>query len=163
MLAAMFLNPPLGTTGAPLDDTGGGPPGPLPFPSGPPLPLSPAPPPGPPADQTPERSGLPTGVLGVGPAGFGCPFANLGAPAVGVDGHCARTATEKASKPTIAALLTTLFSIKFSFFNRLTVRDPARDMQFAQFYFIRRLAARETCNPEVRSGEVADHFCPRLP
>src|SRR5262249_59626980 len=51
----------------------------------------------------PERSGLPSAVLGVGPLRFGLPSAVLGTPGVGYAGHCAVSGADVAARRTESA------------------------------------------------------------
>src|SRR5436190_12251293 len=59
-------------------------------------PARPRPPP-PTRFQTPEKSILPSGVLGAGPSRTGLPSGVRGTPGVGYDGHCAPTAGDSAT------------------------------------------------------------------
>src|SRR6185503_16825263 len=54
-----------------------------------PRPPPPPPPPNPGSCQMPDKSGLPSGVRGVGASRFGLPSGVRGTPGVGYDGHCA--------------------------------------------------------------------------
>src|SRR2546421_3092238 len=59
------------------------------------VPPTPRPPPARPRNsQIPERSGLPSGVRGVGASRFGLPSAVLGTSEVGKDGHCIAPVSE---------------------------------------------------------------------
>jgi hypothetical protein len=49
----------------------------------------------------PEKSGLPSGILGVGPSRFGLPSGVLGTLADENAGHCARARGETAATATI--------------------------------------------------------------
>src|SRR5436190_20806963 len=51
----------------------------------------------------PEKSGLPSGVLGAGASRFGVPLLLWGAPAVGYFSHCASTGVEIAQNSAAAA------------------------------------------------------------
>src|SRR5206468_5637295 len=61
--------------------------------------------------QTPERSGLPSAVLGAGALRFGRPSGNLGTAGVGYDGHCAESDGESETAKVIKPVVPTPFFI----------------------------------------------------
>jgi hypothetical protein len=74
--------------------------------------------------QIPERSGLPSAVLGAGASKSGLPSAVLGTPAVGWGGHCPHSATALAN--TIARVfIVTDYPAKCAFTHRLALVFPS--------------------------------------
>src|SRR5258706_2971014 len=81
----------------------------------------------PPRDQIPERSGLPSAVLGGGPSRFGFPSAVFGTPGVGTVDHCAKSAN------CIAAKITA----KFANLRKVFIQSLQRSSNFAENVIIR--------------------------
>src|SRR5262249_14606926 len=74
------------------------------------------------AAQIPERSGLPSDILGVGACRFGDPSDVLGTPAVGYFTHCAAAGTDIADKrEATTATSIRVESIDFLVFERIAI------------------------------------------